>query len=116
MHVLCILSIVCVYEYAKFVSFVYALHSTNTFVGGAISGGDFHYGIKAVSDDDCNDNKFYGICVEPGDSEVAHLSANLFRNYNVTYLLIIYHTYFIIYPIPCHARTFNNMARLVRFS
>jgi len=72
-HVLCVLSIVCVYEYAKFVSFVYTLQSTNTFVGGAISGGDFHYGIKAVSDDDCNDNKFYGICVEPGDSEVAHL-------------------------------------------
>eukprot|EP00554_Chaetoceros_debilis_P006440 CAMPEP_0194078196 /NCGR_PEP_ID=MMETSP0149-20130528/4640_1 /TAXON_ID=122233 /ORGANISM="Chaetoceros debilis, Strain MM31A-1" /LENGTH=767 /DNA_ID=CAMNT_0038759403 /DNA_START=37 /DNA_END=2337 /DNA_ORIENTATION=- len=55
--------------YAEVDSFV----NTNTFVGGAISGGDFHYGIKSVSDGDCNDNKFYGISIGMYDSDVAHV-------------------------------------------
>jgi len=42
--------------------------STNSFLGGAISGGGFEYGILAEGPGACNDNKFYGTCVEPPDS------------------------------------------------
>ena len=49
------------------------LKSSNTFVGGAISGGDFHYGIHATGPGPCNDNKFYGLGIEMYDSEVAHV-------------------------------------------
>ena len=47
--------------------------STNSFLGGAISGGGFEYGILAEGPGACNDNKFYGTCVEPPDSDVAHV-------------------------------------------
>mmetsp|Transcript_26575 Transcript_26575/g.63719 ORF Transcript_26575/g.63719 Transcript_26575/m.63719 type:complete len:667 (+) Transcript_26575:36-2036(+) len=47
--------------------------NTNTFVGGAISGGDFHYGIHATGPGPCNDNKFYGLGIGMYDSEVAHV-------------------------------------------
>ena len=47
--------------------------NTNTFVGGAISGGDFHYGIHATGPGPCNDNKFYGLSIGMHDSEVAHV-------------------------------------------
>ena len=47
--------------------------NTNTFLGGAISGGDFHYGLHATGPGDCNDNKFYGLSIGMYDSDVAHV-------------------------------------------
>jgi len=47
--------------------------NTNTFLAGAISGGGFDYGIHAEGPGDCNDNKFYGMSIEPHDSEIAHV-------------------------------------------
>ncbi len=54
-------------------SFVRKLTSTNSFLGGAISGGGFEYGISAQGPGSCNDNKFYGTCIEPPDTDVSHV-------------------------------------------
>jgi hypothetical protein len=40
--------------------------STNSFLGGAVSGGGFEHSIR-------NDNEFHGTCAEPSDADVAHV-------------------------------------------
>mmetsp|Transcript_10634 Transcript_10634/g.23064 ORF Transcript_10634/g.23064 Transcript_10634/m.23064 type:complete len:768 (+) Transcript_10634:2-2305(+) len=47
--------------------------NTNSFVGGAISGGAFDSCLYAHGPGACNDNKFYGMSIEPGDSDLAHV-------------------------------------------
>lgn len=47
--------------------------NTNSFIGGAISGGDFESCLYAEGPGSCNDNKFYGMCMEPSDSDLTHV-------------------------------------------
>lgn len=47
--------------------------NVNSFIGGGMSGGGFESGIYAEGPGSCNDNKFYGIFIEPPDSDIAHV-------------------------------------------
>ena len=47
--------------------------NSNSFLAGGISGGDFDYGLIAEGPGACNDNKFYGMFIEPPDSDVTHV-------------------------------------------
>eukprot|EP00581_Thalassiosira_minuscula_P017642 CAMPEP_0183717690 /NCGR_PEP_ID=MMETSP0737-20130205/11228_1 /TAXON_ID=385413 /ORGANISM="Thalassiosira miniscula, Strain CCMP1093" /LENGTH=659 /DNA_ID=CAMNT_0025947167 /DNA_START=55 /DNA_END=2034 /DNA_ORIENTATION=- len=58
-----------VYLSADETSFV----NTNSFLGGGMSGGGFESGIYAEGPGSCNDNKFYGMFVEPPDTDIAHV-------------------------------------------
>lgn len=47
--------------------------NTNSFLGGGISGGGFGTGIYAEGPGACNDNKFYGMFIEPPDTTNTHV-------------------------------------------
>jgi len=47
--------------------------NVNSFLGGGMSGGGFESGIYAEGPGACNDNKFYGMFVEPPDTTLAHV-------------------------------------------
>eukprot|EP00521_Asterionellopsis_glacialis_P007870 CAMPEP_0195287140 /NCGR_PEP_ID=MMETSP0707-20130614/4328_1 /TAXON_ID=33640 /ORGANISM="Asterionellopsis glacialis, Strain CCMP134" /LENGTH=728 /DNA_ID=CAMNT_0040346869 /DNA_START=94 /DNA_END=2280 /DNA_ORIENTATION=- len=47
--------------------------NSNSFLGGAISGGITDIALHAEGPGSCNDNKFYGIVIEPSQTNIAHV-------------------------------------------
>jgi len=47
--------------------------NTNSFLGGGISGGGFESCVYAEGPGACNDNKFYGMSIEPPDTDISHV-------------------------------------------
>ncbi|KAL7453625.1 hypothetical protein ACHAWC_005270 [Mediolabrus comicus] len=47
--------------------------NSNSFIAGGMSGGGFDTGVIAQGPGACNDNKFYGMFIEPPDTENTHV-------------------------------------------
>lgn len=47
--------------------------NSNSFFGGAISGGITEVALRAEGPGACNDNKFYGVVIEPPSTNLAHV-------------------------------------------
>jgi hypothetical protein len=47
--------------------------NSNSFIAGGMSGGGFEVGVIAQGPGACNDNKFYGMFIEPPDTDLTHV-------------------------------------------
>ena len=47
--------------------------NSNSFIAGGMSGGGFEVGVIAQGPGSCNDNKFYGMFIEPPDTTLTHV-------------------------------------------
>lgn len=49
------------------------MFSSNSFLGGAVTGGITEVGIYASGPGPCNDNKFMAMAIEPPETNLAHI-------------------------------------------